>query len=324
MHSGHTKPRSSAAIAQISWVREGGVIDRQQLCEAGVQRLAEHFGADAVAIYLLEDDGRRLRLAASGFADSVDEELQIGGNASHPALAAFRNRTAAAFGAEDGSAAGLGESGWARPLLAGDQPIGAICASFAGVDGDPPPTPDDSILSLFAVSLMLAREADRARHDALIDHLTGLYNRRWFTYALDHEIHVAQRHHSPLALLMIDVDGLKQVNDSHGHLTGDAMLRRIAERLRATLRATDAAARVGGDEFLVLLPRTDEAGARLAAERLRTTLSASPATVEDHVLPVSVSIGAGVWQPHWTADQLIEAADRAMYAAKGGDARSDG
>ena len=148
------------------------------------------------------------------------------------------------------------------------------------------------------------------------DELTQLANRRTFTAAGTRELARARRSKRPLAVALIDVDDLKWVNDTFGHAAGDEVLRAVAEMLRTQTRGIDLAARYGGDEFALLLPETDTAGALEAAERFHLALAAkAPGDGRTFPKDVTASIGvaAGVGP---TLDELVEAADRALYRSK--------
>jgi diguanylate cyclase (GGDEF)-like protein len=160
-----------------------------------------------------------------------------------------------------------------------------------------------------------------------VDVLTGLFNRRYFESTFEREIARAHRRQTPLALLVIDVDGLKQINDTLGHGAGDGALCAVADALQHSLRAEDLAARWGGDEFVVLAPDTGELAARALAERIVATVhlrSAARRPVGNgaHLTPtVTVSVGVATAGPdvpgQLRADAMFAAGDRALYAAKG-------
>ena len=150
--------------------------------------------------------------------------------------------------------------------------------------------------------------AQAARLEALLfeDPLTGLANRRFILIQLAGMVSGARRHDRALAVAVIDVDHFKTVNDTHGHAEGDRVLVAVARALRAHLRAEDQLGRLGGEEFLALLPDTDAAAAAAAAEKLR-------ASVED--AGVTVSIGWAAWEGE-SPDELLARADEALYGAK--------
>lgn len=149
---------------------------------------------------------------------------------------------------------------------------------------------------------------------ALHDGLTGLHNRRAGDLRLAEELVRHQRQSRPLGLLLCDIDHFKRINDVHGHAVGDAVLQAVAQQLRTTVRASDVVTRHGGEEFLVLLPDTDEAGLAAVAEKLRAAVEAcAPAPVGR----VTMSLGGAVAPGGAVAaDELLRRADRALYAAK--------
>ncbi len=155
------------------------------------------------------------------------------------------------------------------------------------------------------------------RHQATHDALTGLPNRMLLADRLRQAMRIAQREKTRLAVLFFDLDKFKPVNDSYGHAVGDALLVAVGQRVASCLRDSDTLARVGGDEFVVLLPRcADVEDARTVAENILDQLN-RPFTVENHVLQISGSIGCAMFPDHGVdGDALLRAADRAMYEAK--------
>ncbi len=148
--------------------------------------------------------------------------------------------------------------------------------------------------------------------EAATDSLTGLANRRAFFDASEREWQEVQRHHQSLAVLMIDIDKFKTLNDQYGHAKGDAVLQRVATQMLAQLRANDFAARIGGEEFAILLPHESATSAHVVAERLREAVARYRADVT-----CTVSIGVAVSDPdHHEFLQLLKRADQALYEAK--------
>jgi diguanylate cyclase (GGDEF)-like protein len=149
------------------------------------------------------------------------------------------------------------------------------------------------------------------------DPLTGLYNRQHLTMRLKRLLSSCKRSDRKFAVLMLDLDHFKKLNDEHGHLVGDEALKLIADILRKTLRNRDYAARFGGEEFLVLLPGADAQRGEEIAERLRSSIADQPLTLEHGVVTVTMSIGLAVYPEVGNdIDSLIRAADKALYDAK--------
>ena len=172
---------------------------------------------------------------------------------------------------------------------------------------------------LVAEAAALAEAHTTITRIAATDDLTGLANRRHFYEALENAVSLARRHGYPLALVSLDLDGLKRVNDTLGHEAGDEVLASFATLLAALCRAEDLPARLGGDELSVLLPGMELDGAQGLAERLLTAVRACEALVRRGV---TVSAGVVQWAPGELPDDLLRRADEALYAAKrvGGDA----
>ncbi len=153
----------------------------------------------------------------------------------------------------------------------------------------------------------------RLEYDAGHDHLTGLVNRRTLMRAVEHELDF---HSGPIALLLVDVDRFKTINDALGHPEGDRLLETIASRLRSTMRLDDVVCRLGGDEFAILLrPPVSEREARSSAERILAMVG-EPVFLGDQPVATSVSIGIGFSQAGTTLESLLREADAALYKAK--------
>ena len=168
-------------------------------------------------------------------------------------------------------------------------------------------------LSLSAVVSEHAQAARLAAAQAVTDPLTGLANLRRLVGAIDVEIARSQRTHRPFALLVVDVDGLKHINDTWGHLAGNQALCRLADALRHACREVDTPARFGGDEFVVVLPETDQGQAEAAGRRVAARL-AGDATAHP---PLSVATGVAVYPGDGDSSaRLLAAADRALYQSK--------
>ena len=203
------------------------------------------------------------------------------------------------------------------PVIYADRTMGALLAC----SDDPARVWQENEILLMrtvadqvSVAVKHARLFQETQQQALTDSLTGCVNRRSFEMQLERDLHFATRTSQPVALVMLDIDHFKHVNDKYGHDAGDTVLRIIANALREELRGVDTAARYGGEEFAIILPQANLEGALVVAERLRSR-------VENTEVPgvgtITASLGVAVFPAHASSrDLLVTNADRALYRAK--------
>lgn len=166
-------------------------------------------------------------------------------------------------------------------------------------------------------AMQVAEEARRALQDqAMKDSLTGLWNRRAIFEMLEKEIYRAERDRLPIALLMIDLDHFKLINDTYGHLTGDRVLEEAAQRILRLIRPYDFAGRYGGEEFVIVLPGCSSTVHTHRAEQFRHAIADSPVPTSSGALSITCSVGIAAHTPGMPAEELIRQADDALYSAK--------
>lgn len=173
-------------------------------------------------------------------------------------------------------------------------------------------------LGLFAkqieMAITIADLFQAVREQAVTDALTGLYNRRYFEESLGKEVQRAKRQHQPFSVIGIDLDFLKKINDTYGHFYGDLAIKTIAEVLKSNARSIDVPARMGGEEFDVLLPGINSEGAMTAAERIRSTIEKTEIETIGHI---TGSLGVATYFEHTdNVEELLELTDQAMYTSK--------
>jgi two-component system cell cycle response regulator len=164
----------------------------------------------------------------------------------------------------------------------------------------------------------LVAAKDALREQATKDFLTRIWNRSSILDILQRELTRGQRENRPVGVVLADLDHFKSVNDTYGHFAGDAVLREFTRRMQGSIRPYDAIGRYGGEEFLVILPGSDDANTAAQAERMRSALDRLPMEINEEERIVTCSFGATSWQPGMDADSesLIRIADDALYAAK--------
>ena len=294
---------------------------------AEAARSATDAGSAAV---LLTEPGRRERRAASSGTHPFGEAAAH--DDAGPEADALHSGEVVALGGidalerayparADGWNAARVESVVAVPLLGGGGGLGVLLCGF----GRRREFGDDDLELLRTLArqavqaLQRLRLQDQLRHQAMHDLLTGLANRALLQQRLEQALASAGRHHRPLALVFLDLDEFKPINDRLGHVAGDAVLVEVAARLQQVSRTADTVARFGGDEFVVVCEDTDATKARPLAERIRDAV-AEPLTGPAEGCTVSTSIGVAVHIPAGKTtpdpDAVLRTADAAMYAAK--------
>lgn len=179
---------------------------------------------------------------------------------------------------------------------------------------------EERVLATADEQMTVALNSMRLRLVASTDYLTGLFTRAHFMEALEQEMRLARFLGHPLGLLLIDADHFKQINDHHGHQAGDQVLSSLGRALKASTRGGDLCARIGGEEFAVILPRSDLEAATAAAQKIRLQVAGQVTDYRGQALAITVSLGVAILEPGQalTRDELLRRADQALYRAKGG------
>lgn len=309
-------------VDELATVREvalavGSILDFNEMIRAVLDLVTTHFGIARAFIYLRSQDEQWFQVVGAR-ADGRDI----------PTARVLQKRIASGSGIVGRAAVELREVvetdpgrgvAAAVPLVARDRVVGVLKLA----DRDPAALDAALCRKLHAVAGAIAVALENARlyRLAVTDGLTGLYVHRHFQHRLEEEFQRAARYGTPLALLLTDIDHFKKFNDTHGHTTGDAVLKGVAAVLSEEARNTDVVCRYGGEEMAVILPETDREGALQLAERFRRRIADRAFTDAEGrgALSVTISIGVAVLDPSIEKRSvLIERADEALYAAKHG------
>ncbi|HZT94083.1 MAG TPA: sensor domain-containing diguanylate cyclase [Gaiellaceae bacterium] len=271
---------------------------------------------DAAVVELDPDgEGDERLLAAIGLEREADEEsgVRIFNDPPEPREARAVEHS---YRYADEEGAGALHEALGVPLVARDGRIGwlgVFSRDPAVRFGDEDVRRVEELAERVAPAIENARRFREARQLADLDSLTGLHNRRYFHETLAREVDRAQRYQRRLSLVIVDVDGFKEINDRIGHLAGDAVLAEIAERIRQVVRSADIPCRVGGDEFAVIVPEVEVGQARQLVGRIQRAVSAQPIARAGRV---RVSAGVSDLQPNDSPTSLFERGDESLYAAK--------
>ncbi len=324
-----------AASTLPAWVSEYHTLDLAEFCRRCVATLPQRLGYRDISIYTFDSRLSLLTLAETNAKRPIDLAVRVDEDSEHLMVAVARSGKIliAEDLAHDARTLRVARPRYARPasdarclvapLISERRLWGVINlsrrtllqASGAAALSD---AQIEAVVGFLARCMQHAREHERARTEARVDELTGLYNYRWSAETLEQETRRAERFGTPLALISIDLDGLKGINDTRGHAVGDAVLRHVAGKIRTAVRRIDAAARVGGDEFLVILPGTNLNGARLVARRILQGIRGDQPAWRGGELRITASVGVAAFAAGMSAKSLRESADKALYSAKFG------
>jgi diguanylate cyclase (GGDEF)-like protein len=275
------------------------------------------------AVGLVEGDAAAIALE-QGTGPPLETRFGLAANESAPSLDALHGESRARSVTLDYrySASESGEEPLKRgvvlpiPAAGEESSLGALAVYWRR---DVEDLTEDELAGLEELARNSARAIENARRYkavtdlAELDPLSGLYNRRYFQDTLAREVKRAQRYRRRLSLLVFDVDGLKAINDEHGHLAGDALLVETADRLRSVTRSADVASRIGGDEFAVILPESTVGDAQQLHERLSRVLDAEPAGPLERI---QISAGIAQLRPDERDVEFFDRADQAALRAK--------
>ena len=324
-------PRARLRDFRHALARLGDVLastrDRQAMVSALLETTTTYLGAPASVFYVVVAGSERLRpmeklgAAADVPLDELVDGAGIAGAASRRGRAVLWPPAGAGAGAEvhpSPSEPGAGGGAIAIPLRSGGHPFGVLAYY-----GRSEPYEEEDVDSLE----ILVRQAETAIENSflyeeavrlsLTDGMTGLWNRRNFDLRLESELSRALRFSEPFAVVFVELDQMKAVNDRHGHQAGDTVLIELARRLTEAVREVDVVARWGGDEFTLLLPKTGLPGALLLAEKIRSAVANGPFRIDTGSLDITISVGVAAYPEHGSSGKdLVAAADAAMYQAK--------
>jgi diguanylate cyclase (GGDEF)-like protein len=317
--------RKAAQLEAVNAIarQSTAVLELGELMEKVCKVIVQSFDVDHVAILLKEDDKLVLRAhygqltVGLPMGSVLPPGAGLCGRALLTGKPVLEKDVAAVIGYVPGVKEAAAEL--CIPLIAFGETLGVLALDSATVGGfreEDVPTLE-SVADMCATAIQNAHYYERVRQMAYLDGLTGIFNRRFFELRIMQEIERANRYDLALSVIMMDIDHFKRINDEFGHLLGDEVLKQISQLLAQYLRKPDVLCRFGGEEFAVLLPETTGESALTAAEKLRQIVAAFP--FPGIPRPVTFSAGIAEFPRHGrTRDELVQAADAALYASKQG------
>jgi diguanylate cyclase (GGDEF)-like protein len=287
----------------------GRSLDVTEIAEVGLREMLKVLGLQAGAVWVR--DGARLKLAKTiGMQPGEEEEFSESGRSGLVKVVEVSSGPA-----ESRVDRIAGEWSAIRAEL---RTKGVLLGAMTVATRLPRTFESSDLEFVAAVADQIAVALDRARQhtrEARTDYLTGLANRPEFERAIDRAVAAASRHGRRLALMMLDLDNLKDINDNLGHHVGDEAIRVLAQELQRAVRASDTCGRLGGDEFGVAMPEADERDAREVGARVRQSLDELNHS-EKVSVPVEFSIGITAWKPGMDWQAMYQMADKALYVDK--------
>jgi diguanylate cyclase (GGDEF)-like protein len=286
----------------------GRSLDVTEIAEVGLRETLKVLGLQAGAVWVR--DGARLKLAKTiGMQPGEEEEFSESGRGHVKVVEVSSGPAESRVDRIAGEWSAIRAELRTKGVLLGAMTVATrLPRTFESSDLEFVAAVADQI----AVALDRAREHTR---EARTDYLTGLANRPEFERAIDRAVAAAQRHKRRLALMMLDLDNLKEINDTQGHHVGDEAIRLLAQELQRAVRATDTCGRLGGDEFGVAMPDADEHDAREVGTRVRQSLD-DLNRMNKVPVPVAFSLGITAWRPGMDWQAMYQVADKALYVDK--------
>jgi diguanylate cyclase (GGDEF)-like protein len=312
--------------------REINCLDIDHIAEVCVAKIPAVVGFRFASLYSLDESNGILHLVRHNHAFPINKIVSLNQKPPSPMVMAAKSKTVILTGNIDTHTKPVikrSQRTYAHnyqtrncaivPLICHERVVGVLnLADKTGVEDFH--SEDVALIELFGqlvgASIGNIRLFEKMQRQATTDGLTGLMNHRTFYEALERELWRARRHGGTIALIMADVDNLKQINDVYGHRAGDKALTEISRRIRECIRQIDMAARYGGDEFAVILPSTELDAALIVCERIVETVARSPILWQREQVPLSISVGVGEYSADTNPEDMTSRSDKALYLAK--------
>ncbi len=315
-------------ISSIS--RKVNSLDLDEIARACVEDIPDIFHAKYASIYTYDSENQCLHLMRHNHDHKISSLVNINSNPDRPMSQAVKGKKLMIIEDLDihkfADASGQNQTNYqtrscvVAPLLSGDKILGILNLAdkydLSNFEKQTDLPALELLCETIGAALCNIELYKEVNHKAQTDGMTGLVNHTTFYNILKRELNRSERYGGKLALLMIDLDGLKGINDKHGHLAGDLVIKHIADCIRKCIRQTDIAARYGGDEFAIILPETNIYDAEIIADRLLDEVESNLVHFKDANIRATISIGLGQSENGKPIEELVDDIDSALFTAK--------
>jgi len=335
--SPENKPNSSngsvSLLEQVTpLARQINCLDIERIANLCIKKIPELIGVRLASLYILDEANHILHLLKYNHPFLLNKIVSLNQNPPSPMVMAVRSKKTIMVGDIETHAEPFIKKSQRifsqnyktnnciiAPLLCQDRVVGVLNLTDKIENGNF--TSSDIVLielfsQLIGASIGNIKMFKKIQHQAVTDGLTGFVNHKTFYEMLEKELWRSRRHGGQIAMIMVDIDNLKQTNDTYGHRAGDKVIREISKRIKECIRQIDIPARYGGDEFAIILPNTTLEDATIVAERMVGSVAETPITWKEHQIELSISVGLGRYDASSSPENITSRSDQALYSAK--------
>jgi len=312
--------------------RQINCLDIERIANICVENIPKLVDVRFASLYILDETNKILHLQKHNHPFLINKIVSLNQNPPSPMVMAVRSKDLILAGDIDThkkpiikkSQRAFAENYKTKncviaPLICQDRVVGVLNLADK-IEGDDFSRENIALIELFSqlvgASIGNIKLFEKIQRQATTDGLTGLVNHKTFYEILEKELWRSRRYGGQISLIMIDVDGLKKINDAYGHRAGDRVIREISRKIKECIRQIDTAARYGGDEFAVILPNTSLSDAVVVAERMVDAVASSPITWRREQIKLSISVGLGQYNADANPEDITSRSDQALYSAK--------
>ncbi|MHC4159190.1 MAG: sensor domain-containing diguanylate cyclase [Planctomycetota bacterium] len=328
------RPDSGASMLEqvTPLARQINCLDIKRVANACIENIPKLVGVRFASLYILDDTSNILHLQRCNHPFLINKIVSLNKTPPSPMVIAVKSKELILVGDIDThkkpvirkSQRAFAENYKTNncvivPLICQDKVVGVLNLADK-MQGNSFDYEDIALIELLGQlvggSIGNVKLFEKTQRQAMTDGLTGLANHRRFYEILERELWRSRRYGGQISVIMIDIDNLKKINDAHGHRAGDKVIKEISKKIKLCIRQVDTAARYGGDEFAIILPRTSLSDALVAAERMVETVADSPITWKKEQIALSISVGLGQYDAEISPEEITSRSDQALYTAK--------